>query len=423
MKEELWLKKIKERLDDYSEELPSDGWQRLEEALEKERVLLPPQLKHTRTVMLRRWSVAAAAAILVGVSAVGFWLLGSPTAEEAVRLAQTPEVETPLQEAVPLVGQPLQARSYEGEKRLATTAMAATATVTKSRPVLSRSVPQLDDSVKVSTFSSSEGSQKADVKSQPRPRRKTSLDTPAVLPEHPIDKRNRKGWSLALAVGGHGTATNGNGSSASLMSDAITGVLLNTVPTANINLSAMTDGVISIPEGQSLAFREGKPYLMNRTRTVVSVDHRQPVSVGFSVRKELGKGFSVETGLMYTFLSSDLRFEDSSEELSQKLHYLGIPLRANWNFVDTRLFTLYLSAGGAVEKCVYGKLGSDDLSQRPWQFSVLGAVGVQYNLSKRVGIYAEPGVSYYFDDASSLQTLRKEHPCSFTLQAGLRLTY
>ena len=126
---------------------------------------------------------------------------------------------------------------------------------------------------------------------------------------------------------------------------------------------------------------------------------------------------------MYTFLSSDLRFEDSSEELSQKLHYLGIPLRANWNFVDTRLFTLYLSAGGAVEKCVYGKLGSDDLSQRPWQFSVLGAVGVQYNLSKRVGIYAEPGVSYYFDDASSLQTLRKEHPCSFTLQAGLRLTY
>ena len=312
---------------------------------------------------------------------------------------------------------------YEGEKRLATTAMAATATVTKSRPVLSRSVPQLDDSVKVSTFSSSEGSQKADVKSQPRPRRKTSLDTPAVLPEHPIDKRNRKGWSLALAVGGHGTATNGNGSSASLMSDAITGVLLNTVPTANINLSAMTDGVISIPEGQSLAFREGKPYLMNRTRTVVSADHHQPVSVGFSVRKELGKGFSVETGLMYTFLSSDLRFEDSSEELSQKLHYLGIPLRANWNFVDTRLFTLYLSAGGAVEKCVYGKLGSDDLSQRPWQFSVLGAVGVQYNLSKRVGIYAEPGVSYYFDDASSLQTLRKEHPCSFTLQAGLRLTY
>lgn len=30
MKEELWLKKMKERLDDYSEPLPSDGWERLE---------------------------------------------------------------------------------------------------------------------------------------------------------------------------------------------------------------------------------------------------------------------------------------------------------------------------------------------------------------------------------------------------------
>ena len=30
MKEELWLKKMKERLDDYSEPLPSDGWERLD---------------------------------------------------------------------------------------------------------------------------------------------------------------------------------------------------------------------------------------------------------------------------------------------------------------------------------------------------------------------------------------------------------
>ena len=69
------------------------------------------------------------------------------------------------------------------------------------------------------------------------------------------------------------------------------------------------------------------------------------------------------------------------------------------------------------------KQDGEALSQRPWQFSVLGAVGAQYNLSRRVGVYVEPGVSYYFDDGSSLATLRKEHPCGFTLQAGLRLTY
>ena len=31
--DELWLKKIKERLDDYSEPLPDAGWERLEKAL------------------------------------------------------------------------------------------------------------------------------------------------------------------------------------------------------------------------------------------------------------------------------------------------------------------------------------------------------------------------------------------------------
>jgi len=35
----------------------------------------------------------------------------------------------------------------------------------------------------------------------------------------------------------------------------------------------------------------------------------------------------------------------------------------------------------------------------------------------------EPGVSYFFDDGSSIQTIRKENPCNFTLQAGIRLTY
>lgn len=91
--------------------------------------------------------------------------------------------------------------------------------------------------------------------------------------------------------------------------------------------------------------------------------------------------------------------------------------------MDTRHFTFYVSAGGAVEKCVYGKLGSEKQTVKPVQWSVLGNVGAQYNLSSRWGLYVEPGVSYYFDDGSPVQTIRKERPCSFTLQAGLRICY
>ena len=76
MKEELWLKKMKERLDDYSEPLPSDGWERLEKALQ------PSPVRMKRTIFFRRWTVAAAVALLLVVSSVGVWLLQSPVADE-----------------------------------------------------------------------------------------------------------------------------------------------------------------------------------------------------------------------------------------------------------------------------------------------------------------------------------------------------
>ena len=156
---------------------------------------------------------------------------------------------------------------------------------------------------------------------------------------------------------------------------------------------------------------------------MASVDHKQPVSAGFSVRKNLPKGFSIETGLVYTFLSSDLFYEGEVEKTSQKLHYLGIPLRANWNFIDRKRFTLYVSAGGTVEKCIYGKIGKETVTVDPLQWSVMAAVGAQYNLGPRIGIYVEPGISYFFDDGSEVRTIRKDTPCNFTLQAGLRLSY
>ena len=76
-----------------------------------------------------------------------------------------------------------------------------------------------------------------------------------------------------------------------------------------------------------------------------------------------------------------------------------------------------------VEKCVYGKLAGDKVNVKPLQFSVAGAVGAQFNATEHVGFYVEPGVSYFFDDGSKIQAIRKETPCNFNLQAGLRFTY
>ena len=178
----------------------------------------------------------------------------------------------------------------------------------------------------------------------------------------------------------------------------------------------------NLPNDQTLVFEDGVPYL-RQAKQVVDIKHHQPISFGLSVRKGLAKGFSLETGLTYTLLSSDAKLAGEEQQIEQKLHYIGIPLRANWNFLDKKLVTLYVSGGGMVEKCVYGKLGSEKETVKPLQFSVSGGVGAQINATKRLGIYVEPGVAYYFNDGSDIQTIRKENPFNFNIQAGVRLTY
>ena len=67
--------------------------------------------------------------------------------------------------------------------------------------------------------------------------------------------------------------------------------------------------------------------------------------------------------------------------------------------------------------------GLEKETVKPLQFSVSGGVGAQINATKRLGIYVEPGVAYYFNDGSDIQTIRKENPFNFNIQAGIRLTY
>lgn len=422
MSDELWLKKIKERLDDCSESLPPGGWERLQRELDKAASAAVPH--RSRLVMMRRWSVAAAASALVAVAAVSLWLLQSPVGQE-VRRAEVPVVTQPdeIPGSVPENEQLALASEVPSRTKTSRTVVpvniaavpvseAAENIETKEGEDVIETVPVVDvpevEEVAVTKEEKKEPVRRSTSK-------KTSLDEPRVISR---SQKREDGWAFGLSVGNRSGSSDGGDKD--LIYDSGPGGL---VQGSNINLSATTNGVIAIPGEQELTFKDGMPYVLKRSDEPVDAKHRQPVSVGFSVRKNLGHGLSVESGLMYTYLYSDLYFGKGNNSVEQKLHYLGIPLRVNWNFVDTRKFSVYLSAGGAIEKCVYGKLGDEKQTVDPVQLSVLGALGAQYNLSRRWGLYIEPGISYYFDDGSKVQTIRKERPCSFTLQAGLRLTY
>ena len=165
--------------------------------------------------------------------------------------------------------------------------------------------------------------------------------------------------------------------------------------------------------------------------------HRLPVRVGLNVAYRLTDRLSVESGVSYTRLSSDMKdgTKDNYSSGSQKLDYIGVPLNVKYRAFGYRRLSVYASAGLLTEKCVSGKTTheyvisgekkkheAEDVAAKPWQLSVNAALGAQLDVLRNVGVYVEPGVSYYFDDRSPLSTIYKEKPLNFNLNIGIRYT-
>ena len=169
--------------------------------------------------------------------------------------------------------------------------------------------------------------------------------------------------------------------------------------------------------------------------TKTEYEHHLPIRIGLSVAYALTDRLSISSGLTYTRLSSDIK--DASRESKyigeQRLHYVGIPVNVSYKVASFRWLGLYGTAGVLAEKCVSGTTdegyvenntmkytNTHDISSKPLQMSVNAGVGIQFDFVDNVGIYAEPGLSYYFDDGSALQTIYKEKPLNFNLNVGVR---
>lgn len=195
--------------------------------------------------------------------------------------------------------------------------------------------------------------------------------------------------------------------------------------------------VLSCPGG---ADTKDSPMLdmssVNRdVETKTEYEHHLPIRIGLSVAYALTDRLSISSGLTYTRLSSDIK--DASRESKyigeQRLHYVGIPVNVSYKVASSRWISLYGTAGVLAEKCVSGTTdegyvenntmkytNTHDISSKPLQMSINAGVGIQFDLIDNVGIYAEPGLSYYFDDGSALQTIYKEKPLNFNLNVGVR---
>ncbi len=191
--------------------------------------------------------------------------------------------------------------------------------------------------------------------------------------------------------------------------------------------------------GNNLQTRSMSPAVFTSTPITTDVEHKRPVRVALTAHKSFGKIFGVESGLSYSTLRSTFSTTSGNtlKEETQTLRYLGVPLNLTASAFSSKRFSVYVSGGGMAEKCVSGRVKttetvsgvrqggtrSEGLTVKPILWSLNAAAGAQANLTSNIGLYVEPGVSYHFDDGSSVQTIYKDHPFDFVMTFGARFSF
>ena len=156
------------------------------------------------------------------------------------------------------------------------------------------------------------------------------------------------------------------------------------------------------------------------------VKHHFPISVGVQVGWGVTECLRINTGVVYTNVSSD--FINSSykttQVTTQTLHYVGVPLNISYDFWQTKRFKTYVTAGGEADFNVKNHTESDGevmaSKHDRTQWSANASLGAQFDIIPQLGIYVEPGAKYYFDNGSQIENTFKDKKLNFNLQFGLR---
>lgn len=181
------------------------------------------------------------------------------------------------------------------------------------------------------------------------------------------------------------------------------------------------------------------------------IDHKKPISFGLGVSYYLNDRWSLQSGLNYSYLSSNWNttpVEGGYQvKVKQQLHMVGIPLSVTYKIAEWNRFMVYASAGVLAELNVAGtqkgELVRDVNSQNvTWDdskksirmkeplLSVNARAGVSYPILRFLSAYGEVGAGYHFDNGSSFMNeksdnpiIYSEKPFNLSVQLGFRLGF
>jgi len=391
---------MKRRLEDHREPLDPDGW-----------TVVWKRLQYKKRIRLALIATSVAASLLIGL----FWFSGSYEmeipSEEIVLQESTAYKEE--KESLPVKEiekeQPLLAEKVRSDIPPAPVAKRQQVsqpdeiTVVEDEEVSDNFITETTDKVQVGDDPA--GTNEISVMIEKKPIENTRQRTAAKIA--PVSKR-KGGWMVAAAFGTGGENTS-----------------IGVAPNSDFMNNFNTPGpIIGVPEIGMESWEVENNH--------VDVSYSIPISVGITIRKDLNRTFALESGLFYTYLSSDIEKGKVGRKPDRlELHYLGVPVNLVGYLINRPQWNLYLSGGIMLEKGLRSVYTERTYSQNHLfttahkgriggvQVSVNGAIGITYRLFDHWGIYAEPKLYYYFDTDQPI-SVRTERPFGFGINAGIR---
>lgn len=433
-------KRLADQLANHSVDAPADMWDRIAASMAEIDAAAKPATppitiaphRRQRLGVRRAWQYGIAAILLLGIGLLANRLVRlAPQSDQSELLADATVLYDPASIATeepaeePINAEPtnkfarVQTTNARKSESVLISEHSATEPSTKQETLLD-TVESTNNHVPVESAASNDNhkqSPKSD-NGTPTPREQYEKRLQEVLSE----QNNRREGRITASL---------YASNANRMSN-------QTPSTARLAEAGMVKTeVLNSSHGEVIDKLSSSSPLSVRKQTETKLNHRVPFTVGVGVQYELTDRWALETGATYTYLHSTGRSEGVfSYHTSQELHYVGVPLTASYKFIDGNRFELYARAGGAIERAVAAKrvqtVGTTDenlsnstsqkIDCKGVQLSATVAVGAELKLSQRVGLYAEAGAGYFFDNNQPL-SYRTEHPLSLTLQAGARLHF
>lgn len=425
MKQNDWTSKLRERLDGHKATVPDGLWDKIAERLDDNIAAAPAPLlnNRNRTKTIRLVALALSAAASVAVVVMVALRMNDDTINKVAQIYDRPaaSLHNPAPSSVVNAPQRLMARITS-----TTPASKPMAQTPETTLLLAEAAPLAEDT----TYRSVCETPANDLQTRTAPD-----ETNATPNESSSTSRMRKG-------GNANKPYNKPSATSYAYSRQTASSLQSNRWTVGVHAEGITTDSRNTQRPMLMATRESDMLVSDNPNKVQSVlsnaplqladysqtkHHYHPMSFGLSVGYNLTPRLTLTTGMVYTYASSDFTSSAAGDDIveTQRLHYIGVPLNLKYKVWGNNAIHTYATAGCQADFNVSAKMQTGDITtdadKDRTQWSVGGAVGIQYNIIPRMGIYAEPGMRYYIDNKSSVETIFKEKKLNFNLQLGVRV--